>query len=896
MTRETRKYLLTSKEKIILHLLSHHRYHQDSAAPEDVTQDGVAAAIGIGRNNVSKFLKDLVNDDLIEVHVKHIKGLQRVRNVYFLTHLGFQEGLNLKNDIELTRVTVIDFDGRRVEEDVGRLNIHLPKSYSLVELASGVERGVFNCVSFHEVKIKEERRYVDYSDRKPAVRSFFGRKAELERLREFLNSEGTRLLVVHGIAGIGKTTLLAKFAQEVRDSTNLFWYKIHEWVTLKILLGPLAEFLSHLGRKGLERYLAQTENPGVGEVCAILESDLAEIEALIIVDDIQKSESKVIEFLSALISILSPHPRVKLIVASREIPSFYNRTDLIHGLINEMHLVGLDRESAGKMLSARTISEDSMKAIYEATNGHPLFLQLIDDPHSFLGRNIRMFIEQEVCMKLDLTERRILEIASVFRYPVLIDAFFVIEEELEREVGKRGGEKSYEDYMLDYDTMDGLISKSLLQESVGRLIGMHDLIREFFYSRLRPKQRVSFHKAASSYYLEDSSAPAYVEALYHSLRAGDHDQARRIAAAYGRMIIRKGYATPFAPLIMEVLENCQDISPDDRIELLTLRGQIYDIQGDWDRAVASFEEILKVASPERDRRIMADIKRRIGSILLRRGTFTEALHFLDEGKKLAEEGGDVHTLVDVFYDLGGLCERTGENNQAIDYFSRSGEMARSIGEEKGEGRALYGMGRVYGNLLDYETAIRYKKESLNVLEKIGDANEIAKVSTSLGDDLRCIGDMDSSLKYQEKAISLAQSVGDLPTLGYAFSNAAASYLEMGIIGESEELIERASDIFAKLNDGIMISTMHLYRGYLYSMKNNWDWAKDEFTTCLTLLRAMDVPIKLCHWLFEIGQVYIENDDEEEAMGLFEEALGIATRMGHENLTRDLREAMELIAP
>ncbi|HUV23855.1 MAG TPA: tetratricopeptide repeat protein, partial [Methanomassiliicoccales archaeon] len=150
--------------------------------------------------------------------------------------------------------------------------------------------------------------------------------------------------------------------------------------------------------------------------------------------------------------------------------------------------------------------------------------------------------------------------------------------------------------------------------------------------------------------------------------------------------------------------------------------------------------------------------------------------------------------------------------------------------------------------------------------------------------------------YQEKAINLAQSVGDLTTLGYAFSNAAASYLEMGVLGESEELIDRASDIFSKLDDRIMVSTMHLYRGYLYSKKKDWEWAKDEFQTSLTILRKLGVPVKLSYWLYEIGQVYLQNDDEEEAIVLFEEALDIATRMNHENLTRDLMQTLEIITP
>ena len=87
----------------------------------------------------------------------------------------------------------------------------------------------------------------------------------------------------------------------------------------------------------------------------------------------------------------------------------------------------------------RELPENELMEIFRATKGHPLFLELVDSPRSALGKNVRMFIEQEVYSKLDVTERRILDIASVFRYPVLVDAFFTMEEEIAKDL--RGGPK-----------------------------------------------------------------------------------------------------------------------------------------------------------------------------------------------------------------------------------------------------------------------------------------------------------------------------------------------------------------------------------------------------------------------------------------------------------------------
>jgi hypothetical protein len=49
-----------------------------------------------------------------------------------------------------------------------------------------------------------------------AHQAFIGRRAELVALRTALMPEGARVIHVHGIAGIGKTALLERFAHEAR--------------------------------------------------------------------------------------------------------------------------------------------------------------------------------------------------------------------------------------------------------------------------------------------------------------------------------------------------------------------------------------------------------------------------------------------------------------------------------------------------------------------------------------------------------------------------------------------------------------------------------------------------------------------------------------------------------
>lgn len=892
--RAGKKTLLIVREKVILHTLSYHRFLQDSDAPASSTQEGIADAVGVGRNNISKIVNALAKEGLVDVLTKHVKGFATIKRVYFLTTQGFQVALELKKEIEAVPISIIDFDGKVHKEIVGKIGVYLPKQYTFLEMVMGVHQGRFDCSSFHEGKIKEERHFIDYTDRKPAVRTFYGRSAEMDQLSRFLDSDTTRIMAVCGMAGIGKTTLIAKFVQDLKDRNNVFWYHIHEWDSLKILLTPLAEFLSRLGRRGLESYLSRTEVLPIGELSVLLESDLKDLSAVIIMDDVQKADPSVQAFLSAMVSVLERLPQMRLICTSREIPSFYTRSAVFKGAVLELMLEGLDKESSFRILRSRNLPEGGFMDIFLATKGHPLFLELVDTPRSALGKNIRMFIEQEVLTKLDLTERRILEVASIFRYPVLIEAFFTMEEEITKELEGTSREMSYHDYLVDYDTMDSLLGKSLMQESVGRMVNMHDLLRDFFYSRLSPKQRTSYHRAACRYYLLDGSASSHVEAMYHALKAKDRKMAIRIAASDGRDIIAKGYGLSFAPLLSELQAEMADIGKSERMEILLLEGEVLDVQGEWDRAISRFDEVGRLADPAVDRRVLAEISWRVGLIELRRSNFDDAKACFDRSLEIASSIGNQHVLVNSHYGIGGIMHDLGHTKEALESYHRSYDIARSIGDDAGMGRAMYGIGRIYTGLMDHPQALDAKKEALESLERTGNVDEIAKVCIGIGVTLGDMNNDSEAVKYYERAVEMGRMSGNLFLQGHAMRNLAGSLIELGDLSHAEELLGPVADVFKNLGNPHLVADVHLTRGYIHSRKKNWEWAKEEFNTALNIVRPMSMPLVLSRWLFEISREYINNGDREGASHLLTEALQLSNDKASENLRKEVEVALERI--
>ena len=60
----------------------------DFVAPQELTQDGIAAALGITRPHASLVLKKLVQDGFVEARLLHIRGGRRRKTAYIISQAG----------------------------------------------------------------------------------------------------------------------------------------------------------------------------------------------------------------------------------------------------------------------------------------------------------------------------------------------------------------------------------------------------------------------------------------------------------------------------------------------------------------------------------------------------------------------------------------------------------------------------------------------------------------------------------------------------------------------------------------------------------------------------------------------------------------------------------------
>ncbi len=411
------------QRKVLLLLLENLKYIDDFEVPEVLSQKGMGRKLSLRQNHVSRALTELKDEGLVGVSTAHIKGVGRRRNIYFLKEKGVIEVNDYIRSLHQRKFPVRLPDG-------GLKLFSIPKILELISKRSGTKPSHFQLLtSFFdgsEFNIVT-RKKTPSSQEPPVSRHFFGRDREIDDLNRSINDKKIAIVSVISLAGMGKTTLMGKVLSEKK---NTDWTSLTEWTGPERILSKWARFLGMHGRMSLLDLIGYKGYNDPEEAVDRLFEDLKGLDAILVLDDYHRSDSRIDDLLSMVLSksMKSDHT---ILIGSRERPGFYGKDDVqIRKRVSEITLEGLDRESSMKLLEERSVPLPERERIYNITRGHPLSLELIcrsslEDPMG-LTREVEDYLGKELLSGLVEKEREVLCLAAVYEEPVVQDGLLIL--------------------------------------------------------------------------------------------------------------------------------------------------------------------------------------------------------------------------------------------------------------------------------------------------------------------------------------------------------------------------------------------------------------------------------------------------------------------------------------
>lgn len=591
----------------------------------------------------------------------------------------------------------------------------------------------------------------------PRLGNFLGREAELASFADQLRRDG--MAIIAGMAGVGKTALAIKLAEQMGSPQTTFWHTFHPGESIHALLWKVAGFLYWNKKPALWQMLQGTQQSGSTPPPPAVLVDYVfqmfkEGDYLLCLDDFHllydESSDPILQiFVEKLRPFVGVNP-LRVIIVSRSTPDFVALSDapLLRGLTTEDSRQLLEKQGIG-------LSDELFKELYACTEGNAELLHLAahalgraNQPEQVIRRlstseDIQRFLMTEVDESLDEEERAAMNgVALLLGYPGNRDA---IEEALDGRNVLRTLTYLSNRYLLH--TVEGEWDREYLQ---------HALVQAFYYELMGRREREDMHRRVAEYYeIEEED---WLRAALHYQRAREDSRAAELATKDLRGAINRGLART----LRQLLENIRltRLSPSLRLETRIALGDVLAFLGENQSAeeiytaanstLDSLEKELSGAKGEWQARICLGL----GTLLVHHSP-QKALNWLTQGLEVATQGP---TRAALYNRLGTLRIGLAEYPAAIDSLQQALDLL-PVTPSQLRVNIVSNLGAVYGWIGDASRSEQYNRQALEMATLQHDLYSVLTVTSNIGIEQEIGGSWGLAEENYKKALGLAEELG-----------------------------------------------------------------------------------------------------------------------------------------
>jgi predicted ATPase/DNA-binding SARP family transcriptional activator/DNA-binding CsgD family transcriptional regulator len=260
-------------------------------------------------------------------------------------------------------------------------------------------------------------------------------------------------------------------------------------------------------------------------------------------------------------------------------------------------------------------------------------------------------------------------------------------------------------------------------------------------------------------------------ALSWQLERGEAGSALRLVAALWRFWHLRGHASEGVGWLERALAHDELAASPSRVKALEGMGWLTQLQGDYDRARATYEEMLELSQEVGDKANVATALNSLGTVAAQQGDNGRARILLEENLRVIEEleqEGDPATALKRFYAcnlLGYLAiNEEGDHARGATLWEESLALAREVGDDHLIGMSLGFLAHLALMQRDYERAKVRSEEALGVVRELGgtSAGFVPSVFINLGIAALGLGEQERAREAFERALLAGRDTGAKP--------------------------------------------------------------------------------------------------------------------------------------
>ncbi|HEV8508011.1 MAG TPA: LuxR C-terminal-related transcriptional regulator [Chitinophagaceae bacterium] len=580
-----------------------------------------------------------------------------------------------------------------------------------------------------------------------------------------------RCVFVSGEAGIGKTSLIKAFCNEVKNKCSIY-QGICDALFTPRPLAPLYDVLLQLGKSIPESNIDATNRTAFFTNFFQELNDRTEVN-LLIFEDIHWADEATLDFIKFFARRISQLKCLFILTyRDTEIP-FSHPLRNIMGQLNpdsftRIELQPLSKQAVGKMANERGYNGED---VYRITNGNPFYVtEILASYSEGVPDNIKDSI-LSVYNRMNEKTKHVWEILSV-----LPTAF----------------EMNYLDKMdASYlPAVQNCIDSKILIVDKGRILFKHELYRRTIESSLSPLARIALNKKILDLLLEsfeENDAPERI--IHHAKNANEYDLVVKYAPMAAKQAASVGAHIEAARLYLTAIEYYQGNDEDTLLRFYESYAYECYLTNQPKEAIIYTNRALDIWKKKNDIEKIGNSMRLLSRLWWWSGNWHRAENFAKEAIDVLENQPSSKAKAMAYSNLAQLKMLTEKLDECLYWGEKAITIARELNDGETLSHALNNVGTVQMTQGSMEKGNGLLQQSLAIALKNSYNEHAARAYTNLGCNSVMLKNYAEAEKFFEEGIRYSEERDLDAWSSYMLSWTARLKLETGHWKEAYSIAE-----------------------------------------------------------------------------------------------------------
>jgi eukaryotic-like serine/threonine-protein kinase len=285
--------------------------------------------------------------------------------------------------------------------------------------------------------------------------------------------------------------------------------------------------------------------------------------------------------------------------------------------------------------------------------------------------------------------------------------------------------------------------------------------------------------------------PRQLQAAKRAAEKGNASGARFVIArglrAEGFALLALGDREP-ARAVLKQADDLYIALGDKSGRPLIIIGNMLSEQGDYDKAVATYQQALREARETGDKQTECFALTNIGHVHVDQGNFAAAKPLYIQALGIQRATEDKKNVGSTLSNLGRMLYAAGDYAESSKMLEESLSIAREVGNRRSEAYVQGFRSELLYSQGDLAESKSSAEESLRISREIGHKRALESALSDIGTVLLAQGDFSGAQKQQEDALTVAKEIGEKRSAAMYRVALAQVSLEKGLPSEAEALV------------------------------------------------------------------------------------------------------------